>query len=96
MDSQIEQFANENVLEEQLASKISNLKIPDFKNIANDPVEKPFSEYISEQVHVRLHSSSEFPKINHIAVHQQQGGNLCGFHCYWNAQCMIRAILGKY
>ena len=37
MEQQIEQFANENVLEEQLANKISHLEIPDFKSIANDP-----------------------------------------------------------
>jgi hypothetical protein len=83
-------------LQEEMDKLIRKLRPPNLKSDKNDEDDKVFSEFISEEVYVKLNNNRRFPKVHHIKVFQQPGGQLSGFHCYWNAQCMIKAILGEY
>ena len=72
------------------------LRPPNLTAEPNDKEKNPFSNFISEAVFVKLNNNKRFPKVSHIKVYKQLGEKLSGFHAYWNAQCMIKAILGEY
>ena len=40
-----------------------------------------------------MHGNNICPQIRHVPVLQQFRGGLCGFHMYYNAKCLVRAIL---
>ena len=75
---------------------IRKLRPPNLKAEKNNKDDKAFSEFISDEIYAKLHANRRFPKVSHIKVFQQPGGQLSGFHSYWNMQCMIKAILGEY
>jgi hypothetical protein len=48
---------------------------------------------IMKQAGLRMHANALCAQIVHVPVLQQFRGGLCGFHMYYNAKCLLRAIL---
>ena len=65
--------------------QIRMLRPPNLTAAPNDKEKNPFSNFITEQVFVKLSNNKRFPRISHIKVYEQPGGKLSGFHAYWNA-----------
>ena len=40
-----------------------------------------------------MHENNTCAQLRHLNVYQQNQGALCGFHMYFNAKCLLRAIL---
>lgn len=43
-----------------------------------------------------MHQNTASNQLRHLSVLQQQRGGLCGFHMYFNAKCLVRAILAQH
>ena len=48
-----------------------------------------------DMMQVRLHPNTRHNMLRHLPVLQQFKSHLCGFHAYFNAKCLVAAILSK-
>ena len=65
-------------------SKLQDM-LPELKLKPNDKEAKPLMNFVKEGVYITtLKTAFDFDKLTQLKVFEQQGGMLCGFHCYWN------------
>ena len=67
---------------------------PNLKVVTFDRSKKDIKKFLIEGVYASCVTYlGLFERINQVNVFQQYGGMLCGFHCYWNLQCLVKALI---